>query len=200
MLFRRTSRNTEITRMLAVEAARIMAEQSIQEFSTAKRKAAERLRIRDPKLLPDNIEIEAALLEHRRLFHQGHQDIVHELRASAFKLMQLLRAYHPHLVGSVLSGSADAYSEICLHLFNDEPEAVLLHLLEHRIHAQHAEKKIHYSSDRIVNVPCFKLIAGAHPVELVVFPTTGLRQAPLSPVDYQPMPRANMQTVENLLQ
>ena len=177
-----------------------MVEQSIQEFSIAKRKAAERLRISDPKLLPDNVEIEAALFEHRRLFDQDHNDVLHELRACALKLMQLLHAYHPHLVGSVFSGSADQYSEICLHVFCDTPEAILLHLLEHRIHAQHAEKKIHYSSDRIVTVPCFKLIAGAHPVELVVFPTNGLRQAPLNPVDHKSMPRANMQTVENLLQ
>lgn len=197
---RRTGRNAEITRMLAVEAARIMAEQSIHEFSTAKRKAAERLRIRDPKLLPDNLEIEAALLEHRRLFHQDHQDILHELRTCAFKLMQLLHAYHPHLVGAVLSGSADQYSEICLHVFSDDPEAFVLHLLEHRIDAQHAEKKIHYSSDRIVTLPCFKFIAGKYPVELVVFPAHGLRQAPLNPVDHKPMPRANVHKVEDLLQ
>lgn len=196
---RRPSRNAEITRMLAVEAARIMAEQSIHEFTTAKRKAAERLRIRDPKLLPDNIEIEAALLEHRRLFHQDHQGVLHELRACTLKLMQLLHAYQPHLVGSVLSGSADQYSEICLHVFSDDPEAIVLHLLEHHIDAQHAEKKIHYSSDRIVTLPCFKFIAGKHPIELVVFTAHGLRQAPLNPVDHRPMPRANVQIVQNLL-
>jgi hypothetical protein len=72
-------------------------------------------------------------------------------------------------------------------------------LLEHRIQAQHAEKKMRYYVDRIVTLPCFTFIAGHHPIELVVFPLTGLRQSPISFVDHKPMQRANTQAVQYLL-
>ena len=200
MHFRHTNRNADITRHLAVEAARIMDDQGIQEFSIAKRKAAERLNIRDPSLWPKNTDIEEALLEHRRLFnHDNNVNTLHELRSCAFRLMQLLQQFQPYLVGSVLSGSADQHSEICLHVFTDEPEQVLLHLLERGIHAQHAEKKTQLTSDRLITLPCFKFVAGQHPIELVVFPVTGLRQAPISPVNHKPMLRANLQAVKDLL-
>jgi hypothetical protein len=200
MHFRHTNRNADITRRLAVEAARIMADQSIQDFSIAKRKAAERLNIRDPSLWPKNTDIEEALLEHRRLFNlDNNLNTLHELRRCAFRLMQLLQQFQPHLVGSVLSGSADRHSEICLHVFTDEPEQVLLHLLERGIQSQHAEKKAQLTSDRLITLPCFKFIAGQHPIELVVFPVTGLKQAPISPVNHKPMLRANLQAVKDLL-
>ena len=43
---RQQGRETQIRRMLAVEAARLMAEQGIQDFLLAKRKAAARLMFR----------------------------------------------------------------------------------------------------------------------------------------------------------
>jgi hypothetical protein len=99
---RHTNRNAEITHRLAVEAARIMADQSIQDFSIAKRKAAERLKINEPRLWPKNSEIETALLEYQRLFNLNHHTYtLHELRSCALEIMQLLRAFQPHLVGSV---------------------------------------------------------------------------------------------------
>ncbi len=197
---RQQGRETQIRRMLAVEAARLMAEQGIQDFLLAKRKAAARLMVTDVSLMPNNAEIEMALLEHQRLF-QGtrHIEILHELRTSAVHLMQLLREFNPHLTGSVLSGSADAHSEISLHVFVDNTETLLLKLLETGIKARHAEKKVRYAADRYVSLPSFKFMAGLHAIEIVAFPLSGIRQSPLSVVDGKPMARGDLSTVLALL-
>ena len=57
-----------LRRALAQEAARIMAEQGIEDFLLAKRKAAERMGATDASVLPKNTEIEEALAEHNRSF------------------------------------------------------------------------------------------------------------------------------------
>ena len=197
---RQQGRETQIRRMLAVEAARLMAEQGIQDFLLAKRKAAARLMVTDVSLMPNNAEIELALLEHQRLFQGArHIEILHELRTSAVNLMQLLREFNPHLTGSVLSGSADAHSEISLHVFVDSTETLLLKLLENGIKARHTEKRMSYEADRFVSLPSFKFMTELHAIEIVTFPLTGIRQSPLSIVDGKPMARGDLRTVLALL-
>ena len=56
-------RGDNLRRVLAQEAARIMAQHGIHDYLTAKRKAAERLAFTDFGALPSNTEIEAALVE-----------------------------------------------------------------------------------------------------------------------------------------
>ena len=63
----------------------------------------------------------------------------------------------------------------------------------------HAEKKTQLTRNRLITLPCFKFVADQHPIELVVFPVTGLRQAPINPVNHKPMLRANLQAVKDLL-
>jgi len=193
-------RTEQLRYALAQEAARLMAEQGIEDFLLAKRKAAERLFVSDASVLPNNAEIEAALAQHQRLFQaHSHETQLRDLRRTALKLMQVLGEFEPRLVGSVLSGTASASSEINLHVFADQPEQVALRLLERGIEHKHAEKKLRYESDRLVNYPSFKFIAGQHAVEVVVFPFNGIRQAPLSPVDGKPMQRAPITELDSLL-
>jgi len=100
----------------------------------------------------------------------------------------------------VLSGTATAHSEINLHVFADHAERVSLVLHERGVDHQHAEKKLRYESDRYVNYPSFKFVAGEHAGEGIVFPGDGIRQTPLSPVDSQPMQRATVTEVAALIQ
>jgi hypothetical protein len=197
---RHPHRDDQLRRALAIEAARIMAEQGVDDFLLAKRKAAERLMIREQTALPGNAEIEAALREHQRLFQgEHHPQQLHGLRSDALRLMRMLREFNPHLVGSVLSGSAPAHAEITLHVFVEQTEQLALRLLEQGIEARHAEKKLRYEADRLVSLPSFKFVAGSQAVEIVVFPLDGIRQAPLSPVDGKPMTRADRDAVQALL-
>ena len=67
-------RSENLRRAVAQEAARIMAEHGIGDFLQAKRKAADRLGVNDVAVLPKNIEIEAALPAHQRLFRRNSHD------------------------------------------------------------------------------------------------------------------------------
>src|SRR5215510_5243181 len=58
----------ELRQELADEAARLMAEHGIADFSLAKRKAAERLGVRAGGALPSNAEIHGRLAERQRTF------------------------------------------------------------------------------------------------------------------------------------
>ena len=111
-------------------AARIMAEEGVKDYFSAKQKAADRLGVaRNSPNLPRNAEIEAALAAYQRLFRADTQPAqLRRMREIACEAMRFFRPFHPRLVGSVLSGVADGHSEITLHLFAESLEQVALHL------------------------------------------------------------------------
>jgi hypothetical protein len=47
--------------------------------------------------------------------------------------------------------------------------------------------------------PVLEMEIDAQPIEVIVFPIDGIRQAPVSPVDGKPMRRADLAEVESLL-
>jgi hypothetical protein len=185
---------------VADEAARIMAEQGIDDFLLAKRKAAERLGVIDASILPRNTEIESALFARQRLFSRGkHEADIANLRRSALQAMRLMADFEPRLVGPVLSGTASAHSEINLHLFAETPEAVSIRLDERGVPHEALERRLRFERDRSVTYPAFRFVAGQQTVDAVVFPLDGIRQSPCSPVDGKPMRRANVAEVAALL-
>jgi predicted nucleotidyltransferase len=185
---------------VAEEAARVMAEQGIDDFLQAKRKAAERLGVIDASILPRNTEIEAALVARQRLFSsERHEAELAELRRSALQAMRLMADFEPRLVGPVLSGTASAHSEITLHLFSDSPEAVSIRLEERGVPHEALERRLRFERDRTVAFPAFRFVAGHQTVDAVVFPLDGIRQSPSSPVDGKPMRRATAAEVEALI-
>lgn len=193
-------RAEQLRRALALEAARIMSEQGIDDYRLAKRKAAERLGATDVSVLPKNTEIEAALVEHQRLFEADtHSSVLEAARRTALQAMRLLQKFEPRLVGPVLSGTASAHSEINLHLFAEGSEPVALHLMEHGIPHQIAERRLRYEPDRLVAYPVVRFVAGNREIDAVVFPLNGIRQSPASPVDGRPMRRADSTELESLL-
>ena len=124
----------DMRRRIAVEAARLIAEDGLRDFQEAKRKAATRLGALDDASLPRNTEIDEALREHQRLFQgDSHPDRLQVLRRAAIDAMQFLSRFEPRLVGAVLDGTADAHSGVLLHLFCDDPREILIRLEEHRI-------------------------------------------------------------------
>ncbi|PZN33736.1 MAG: hypothetical protein DIU71_04330 [Proteobacteria bacterium] len=197
---RSNARAEQLRRVLAQEAARIMSEQGIDDFARAKRKAAERLGATDKAVLPKNVEIEAALAEHQRLFEsQTHSSVLTALRRTALEAMRLLKRFEPRLVGPVLTGTASAHSEVNLHLFADHSESVALHLMEQGIPHRIAERRMRYEPGRLVSYPAVRFVAGDREIDAVIFPVDGIRQSPSSPVDGRPMRRADTAELESLL-
>src|SRR5256712_2834415 len=114
--------NAKLRQAIALEAARLMYERVESEYYTAKRKAAKRLCPKGvkPGDLPSNAEIREQIQVFARL-HEGDKRTQHlkEMRLAALRLMRLLRAFRPRLIGSVMTGHVRKGSDIDLHVFAD---------------------------------------------------------------------------------
>jgi predicted nucleotidyltransferase len=195
-----SQRTEDMRKALAQEAARIMAEHGIEDFLQAKRKAADRLGVNDVSVLPKNIEIEAALRAHQRLFgRESHDHSLREQRRIALKTMRVLAEFNPRLVGSVLNGTATDYSDINLHLFADASETVAIRLLDLGVPHEFYERRVKMDAERSVNYPALRFEANGRTVDATVFPVDGIRQSPYSPVDGRPMKRADAREVSELI-
>jgi hypothetical protein len=196
---KRSIRGDLLRHALAQEAARIIVEHGIDDYLFAKRKAAERMGVTDHAVLPKNTEIEEAIAQYHRLFGAGsHSGQLAELRREAARAMRLLAGFEPRLVGPVLSGTATGHTEILLHVFTDTPETVAMRLLDRRIPHQVGERRVRFLRQESRAFPSVRFAAGEHDVEAIIFPTDGIRQSPLSPVDGRPMRRAGVAEVEAL--
>jgi hypothetical protein len=112
-------------------AARLIAEDGIDDFSLAKRKAARQVGAAETRNLPSNDEIEAELHAYLQLYQADEQALrIAHLRACALDMMRALQRFNPQLSGSVLEGSAGRYSMIDLHLFTDNPKDVEMFILD----------------------------------------------------------------------
>src|SRR6516164_564613 len=124
--------DAKLRQAIALEAARLMYERTESEYFTAKRKAAKRLcrHSLKPEDLPSNAEIREQIQLFARL-HEGERrtENLRAMRFEALRLMRLLRAFRPRLIGSVMTGHVRKGSDIDLHVFCDSP-ALITDLLE----------------------------------------------------------------------
>ena len=187
--------------MVAQETARIIVNQGIRDFGLAKKKAAERLGLRDRGSLPGNAEIEQAVSEHLQLFAgDSHMDLLQSMRQAALSAMEMLSPFTPRLVGPVLNGTADANSAVNLHVFADSAESVAHALDQNGLNYKPYERRLKSRRDRTETYAGFEFHHGEASVQATVFPVDGIRQAPISPVDGKPMRRADEKAVRELLQ
>lgn len=198
---RKTASANDRTRlMLAQEAARIIVEHGVDDFRTAKIKAAERLGYSSRGSLPGNSEIEQALSDHLQLFHgDSHSSLLQKLRGAALSAMELLSAFEPRLVGPVLSGTAGAYSTVNLHVFSDSVEGVAEQLHLQQIPSKLYERQLKSRPGQSENFAGYQFMHQDASIEATVFPFDGLRQAPISAIDGKPMRRADARTVQAML-
>jgi hypothetical protein len=185
---------------LAQESARLMIEHGIADFGLAKRKAAERFAVRAAGALPTNAEIEQCLAERQRIFEPlTHSARIDELRRAAAQLMDILGAFEPRLAGAVLAGTATIATPIELHVFSATPEAVADTLTQNGVAFGACERRVRYGNGETAAIPGFTFAVGVERVVVLVFGENGVREAPLSPVDARPMPRANRAKLARLL-
>ena len=185
--------------VLAQEAARLIRDHGIDDFRTAKSKAAENLGLSTSGALPNNREIEQALAERNRLFGGNKQlELLTELRDVALSVMYELQVFRPCLVGPVLSGIVTEHSAINLHLFSDTSEYVGMQLLEHGIRHSTMSRKLRLRRNQCRSYPGYRFFSREYQVEATVFPERGKAHPPLSPVDGRPMQRAKLRDVELL--
>ena len=179
---------------IATEAARIMAEQGVDDFGAAKRKAAARLLLGEEKNLPTNQEVQAAFERHIALFHPESEATLRRLREVALAAMQLLRTFEPRAVGNILSGTVTAFSNVQLHVVAEAPEDIQFFLEDRGIPAVQTEKRLRFGLGP-QSLPSFHFRFDDIGIDLTVFDRLSIREAPLSPVDGKPMRRAGLSEV-----
>ena len=154
---------------IAATAARIMAEDGIDDFALAKRKAAKQLGAADSQSLPTNDEIETELRAYRALYQADeHPERIAELRRVALDAMRALEHFNPYLTGPVLRGIAGRYAEIDLQLFPESAKEVEIFLLDRGIPYDTHEGR-RYAGDRARAVTVLSLSWQGAPLKLSVF-------------------------------
>jgi hypothetical protein len=193
--------SSDLRQQLADEAARLIAEHGIQDFSLAKRKAAERLGVRSSEsALPSNLQIQERLVERQRLFEPDvHDQRLEKLRLVATNVMDVLDGFRPKLVGPVLDGTATVNSPIELHVFSDSPEAVAEALETRGFRLHDSQRRYRFGREETTEIPGFDLMVDDEELQVMVFPEKGPRHSPLSPIDGKPMRRASRSAVLALL-
>lgn len=186
-------------REVAAEAARIMATEGQRNYLAAKQKAATRLGFSGALALPSNKDVENELKSYQNLYGgNGRQEHLNRLREAALEAMDFLVAFQPKLVGPVLDGTADRHSRVSLHVFSEIPDEVGLFLAENGIPFREENRRIRWHTGSHKDLALLVTEAGDVTVELCLYQTKDLRQAPPSPVDGRPQRRASRQEVQLL--
>ncbi len=179
-------------------AARLMAEDGIEDYALAKRKAARQAGVADMRQLPNNEEIDAALRSYRELYQQEHPAQLRELRLLALEVMNELDRFNPYLTGSALTGGAGKYAGIQLQLFTDNAKGVEHYLLDRRSNFRSGQTRL-YAGDMELVAPILSFDREGVEIRLTVLSPRELRSRLKSSAEGKPIERAKREAVEALI-
>ncbi|MCB9796401.1 MAG: nucleotide-binding enzyme [Alphaproteobacteria bacterium] len=188
------------------EAARLMCREEVGSYYDAKRMAADRvlghagarsLAMR-PGSLPSNGEVRAAiLLLAERSEGAARRARLFSMRVLALEVMEALEDFQPRLIGSVASGHVRRGSDVDLHVFTEDEDALIAEL---------EDLGLPWRRDRV----CIRTPDGFQEythvyieldvvVELSVYAPTELRRVNRSSTDGQPIDRVDAARLEALI-
>lgn len=154
---------------IAAAAARIMAEDGVEDLASAKRKAARQLGAGETQALPTNDEVEAELLAYLSLYQGDEQrELLQALRYAALDAMRGLEAFRPYLSGPVLKGTASRYADVDLQLFTDDRKGLELYFLNRGMPYDLSEVR-HYCGDEPRDVHVLRVEWDGIPFKLSVY-------------------------------
>lgn len=117
---------------IAAVAARFVVEEGL-EYRAAKRRALKQLGLPGRTALPDNDQVEDAVLAHVGIFcAQTQPTELLALRRLALTWMERMGDFWPHLGGAVWRGTATRLNDIYIDLFCDDCKSAELSLIDHR--------------------------------------------------------------------
>ena len=192
--------NPKLRREIAFEAARLMYVRQESEYYRAKMKAARRICQGwvKPADLPSNREIRDQIQAFARM-HEGDRrtENLRDMRIEALRLMRILRAFRPRLIGSTMTGHVRQGSDIDLHVFSDSLTGVtgaldaegMVYDVEHKRVQKHGEERVFthiHVQDRF-------------PFELTVYAANLAHFAFKSSVTGQAIERASIAELEQFL-
>ena len=160
---------------IAQAAARLIADEGLTDYAAAKRKAASSLGFGHNAVLPDKLEIEAALREHLALFQSETQPAALQiLRVTALDVMRHLSRFLPILTGPIVTGLANEFTPIELEIISDDAKAIDFALLNADIAYETALSR-HHQEPESVPIYCFEYDDIS--VELALFTSESARAA-----------------------
>ena len=118
---------------IAALAAALVVEEGL-EYGAAKRRAVKQMGLPGRSELPDNAEVEDAVIEYIAVFCADTQPVeLTALRELALVWMQRMGDFRPHLAGAVWHGTATRLSDIYIQLFCDDSKSAEIALIEHNV-------------------------------------------------------------------
>lgn len=171
------------------------------EYFTAKRKAARELGIEykyRPRDLPSNAEIRDEIQLYANLIEgDGRRDKLLDMRIDALRLMRKLRPFHPHLIGSVLTGHVREGSDIDIHVFSDSIAAVTCVLDDERLEYQTQRKRVYKHHEERIFTHIH--VADRFEYELTLYAGDKVNYPFRSSITGKPIERASIAQLEALL-
>ncbi len=192
---------------IALEAARIMYDEGVKQYFTAKRIAARRVlgkqgakeaRFR-PQDLPGNGEIREALLAIAELSEGPEREMaLFVMRVCALEAMTVMHEFAPRLIGSVATGHIRRGSDIDIQLFTDDVDAPELVARSHGWKS--TLEKVTIRKANVIREYTHLHAELQFDVEFTVYPYSDLRQRPRSSTDGKPIDRKSRSAVRTLLE
>lgn len=191
---------------IALEAARLMYEEDVKQYFTAKRMAAKRMlgrvggkRLRyRPQDLPSNGEIRDALLMLAELAEGDRRTRrLFAMRIVALEAMRALASFEPRLIGSVSTGHIRRGSDIDVSVFTDSEESLELHL--RKLGWTFETERVSILKFGQIREYLHIHVADVFPIELTVYALRELRFRPKSSTDGKPIRRMKIAALEATL-
>ena len=151
-----------------------------------------------PSDLPTNREIRDQIQTWAHL-HEGDRrtENLRDMRLEALRLMRVLRLFRPRLIGSTLTGHVRHGSDIDLHLFSDNIEAVAGGLDEEGLSYEVERKRVRKHGEERVFVHIH--IADRFPFELTIYAADMAHFVFRSSITGKAIERASIAELEQLL-
>jgi hypothetical protein len=192
---------SKLRRQIAWEAARLMYSREVSEYYNAKQKAARRLYKGwiKPADLPSNAEVRDQVQMLARL-HEGpetHAQRLLDMRMRAVWWMRKLSAFHPKIIGSVLTGTIREGSDIDLHVFAGNPHSITVDLDDEGIRYEIERKRIIKDGQQRVFTHIH--VHDEYPVELTVYHPSLLGFRFRSSITNKSIEQASLSSLERLI-
>ncbi len=192
--------NEKLRRQIVFEAARLMYRREEKEYYRAKLKAARAICQGwvKPSDLPSNTEIRDEIQRMAFLFEgDSRHDHLRDMRIEALRVMRLLAAFKPKLIGSTLTGHVRHGSDIDLHVFTSSGESVAMILDQEGMTFDIENKRVRKHGEERVFTHIH--IQDRFPIELTLYSVEKLAYVFKSSITGKAIERASLAEFEQLL-
>ncbi|MGR8949608.1 MAG: hypothetical protein ACU84Q_16315 [Gammaproteobacteria bacterium] len=192
--------SNELALEIANLAAGYLIDGAAETFQSAKEKAARALGTDASKNLPTNIDLQRALAENLALLEGDKwRERVQQMRLAAIKAMHFFADFEPHLVGSVLYGTATKFSVVCIHVYSDDLESVIWRLNDAGVKFRLNEISLRVQRHETLAFPSLEIAMSHFDFDIVVFPLRYRFNPPNSPLDGKTYQRADAERLQRLI-